>query len=242
MSLAPLPAQTARDAAANSSRLTARRCSSTRSATCLSTSRPSSSADNVIQRIGGEGTQNVDFRLIAATNRDLRNLVSNETFRLDFYYRISPIVLTLPPLRERLDDIPALVEKFLTEFASRHQLPIPEIEDDVYGFLTRQEWPGNIRQLRHEVARAVIFCKNNRLSVSDFQPSAFLPTGPAAAPITVKAEEMQLGNLQGTLDRVESDLIRKALVRCKGNKKKVAEELGISRSYLYKKLGVALPN
>lgn len=196
--------------------------------------------DSVIQRVGGEGTQSVDFRLIAATNRDLRNLVSNETFRLDFYYRISPIVLTLPPLRERLDDIPALVEKFLAEFASRHQLPIPEIEDNVFDFLSRQEWPGNIRQLRHEVARAVIFCKNNRLRVSDFQPSVFLPTAPVSAPIAVKLEEMQTGNLQGALDRVESDLIREALVRCKGNKKKVAEELGISRSYLYKKLGVTL--
>ena len=195
--------------------------------------------DNVIQRVGGEGTQSVDFRLIAATNRDLRNLVSNETFRLDFYYRISPIVLTLPPLRERLDDIPALVERFLAEFASRHQLPIPEIEDNVFDFLSRQEWPGNIRQLRHEVARAVIFCKNNRLRVSDFQPSVFLPTAQVSAPIAVKPE-VQTGNLQGALDRVESDLIREALLRCKGNKKKVAEELGISRSYLYKKLGVTL--
>ncbi|HWV55424.1 sigma-54 interaction domain-containing protein [Pseudorhodoplanes sp.] len=190
--------------------------------------------DRVIQRVGGEGTQEVDFRLIAATNRDLRNLVSNENFRLDFYYRISPIVLTVPPLRERLDDIPVLIEKFLTEFGSRHQLAIPEIDDDVYGYLARQEWPGNIRQLRHVVERAVIFCSDNRLRIADFQSPALMQAAPTAAP-----EQMQVGNLQGALDRVEGDIIRDALARHKGNKKKVAEELGISRSYLYKKLGVS---
>ena len=190
--------------------------------------------DRVIQRVGGEGTQEVDFRLIAATNRDLRNLVSNENFRLDFYYRISPIVLTVPPLRERLDDIPVLIEKFLTEFGSRHQLAIPEIDDDVYGYLAKQEWPGNIRQLRHVVERAVIFCSDNRLRIADFQSPASMQAAPTAAP-----EQMQVGNLQGALDRVEGDIIRDALARHKGNKKKVAEELGISRSYLYKKLGVS---
>ncbi|HWM83287.1 MAG TPA: sigma 54-interacting transcriptional regulator [Pseudolabrys sp.] len=190
--------------------------------------------DRVIQRVGGEGTQEVDFRLIAATNRDLRNLVSNENFRLDFYYRISPIVLTVPPLRERLDDIPVLIEKFLTEFGSRHQLAIPEIDDDVYGYLAKQEWPGNIRQLRHVVERAVIFCSDNRLRIADFQSPASMQAAPTAAP-----EQMQVGNLQGALDRVEGDIIRDALARHKGNKKKVAEELGISRSYLYKKIGVS---
>ncbi|MEI9806322.1 MAG: sigma 54-interacting transcriptional regulator [Pseudolabrys sp.] len=83
--------------------------------------------DRIVQRIGGETNRDVNFRLIAATNRDLQNLVSNERFRLDFYYRISPIVLTVPPLRDRLDDIPILLKKFLSEFGSRHQLAIPEV-------------------------------------------------------------------------------------------------------------------
>lgn len=196
--------------------------------------------DRVVQRVGGDGHREVDFRLIAATNRDLRNLVSNEQFRLDFYYRISPIVLNVPPLRERLDDIPILLQKFLSEFGSRHQLAIPEIDDEVFSYLAEQEWPGNIRQLRHEMERAVIFCSGNRLRVSDFRRPDFTPVS-AAAPVDVSAaaDVGKAGNLQYALSRVEDNLIREALVRYKGNKKRVAEELGISRSYLYKKLGVS---
>lgn len=196
--------------------------------------------DQMVQRVGGEGTRRVDFRLIAATNRDLRNLVSNESFRLDFYYRISPIVLTVPSLRERLADIPILIEKFLAEFGSRHQFAIPKVDEELYSFLSRQQWPGNIRQLRHAVERAVIFCKGNRLSVADFERADFPQANPAQSsdPIVVEPEHGKSG-LQDALDRVENNLIREALVRNKGNKKRVAEELGISRSYLYKKLGVS---
>src|SRR6185369_10634306 len=201
--------------------------------------------DRCVQRVGGEGQREVDFRLIAATNRNLQNLVSNERFRLDFYYRISPIVLTVPPLRERLDDIPILFQKFLSEFGSRHQLTIPEVDDDVYSYLAEQQWPGNIRQLRHEMERAVIFCGGNRVRVSDFKRADFAPVA-AAAPVVPEpapvAEGGKPGNLQSALAQVEDNLIREALARCKGNKKRVAEELGISRSYLYKKLGVSETN
>jgi transcriptional regulator with PAS, ATPase and Fis domain len=196
--------------------------------------------DRVVQRVGGEGHREVDFRLIAATNRDLQNLVSNERFRLDFYYRISPIVLNVPPLRERLDDIPILLQKFLSEFGSRHQWAVPDIDGEVYSYLAEQQWPGNIRQLRHEMERAVIFCSGNRLQVSDFRRSDFTHVSVTPPPDPVAtAEAGKGGNLQNALSRVEDNLIREALVRYKGNKKRVAEELGISRSYLYKKLGVS---
>ena len=201
--------------------------------------------DRLVQRVGGESDREVNFRLIAATNRDLQNLVSNDLFRLDFYYRISPIVLTVPPLRERLDDIPILLQKFLSEFSSRHQLAIPEIDDEVYSYLAKQSWPGNIRQLRHEMERAVIFCSGNRVRVSDFRrseltPSAtIVPTEDKSMAVTVETDSGTTPDLQTALSRIEDNLIREALVRCKGNKKRVAEELGISRSYLYKKLGVS---
>jgi DNA-binding NtrC family response regulator len=150
-------------------------------------------------------------------------------------------VLTVPPLRERLDDIPVLIGKFLAEFGSRHQLTIPDIDNDLYAFLSNRQWPGNIRQLRHEVERAVIFCKGNRLRTSDFQSSDFphINATPSIDPIMLKPEPTPIGDLQGALDSVETNIIREALLRYKGNKKKVAEELGISRSYLYKKLGVS---
>ncbi|MPZ58924.1 MAG: AAA domain-containing protein [Rhizobiales bacterium] len=195
--------------------------------------------DGLVQRVGGDTYREVDFRLIAATNRDLQNLVSNERFRLDFYYRISPIVLNVPPLHERLDDIPILLHKFLSEFGSRHQMAVPEIDEEVYSYLAEQQWPGNIRQLRHAMERAVIFRAGDRLRVADFRrfdPAEATPN----VPLEPKIGDMEKGsNLQNAIARVEDHLIREALVRCKGNKKRVAEELGISRSYLYKKLGVS---
>jgi transcriptional regulator with PAS, ATPase and Fis domain len=196
--------------------------------------------DHFIQRVGGDIPREVDFRLIAATNRDLKNLVANERFRLDFYYRVSPIILKVPPLRERLDDIPLLLEKFLHEFGSRHQRAIPKVDEEVYSFLSRQHWPGNIRQLRHELDRAVIFGDGARLRVADFQRADFGSTAdaPAAEPVVTAPQTGKAGDLQGTLARVEDDLIRETLARLKGNKKRAAEELGISRSYLYKKLSV----
>jgi transcriptional regulator with PAS, ATPase and Fis domain len=196
--------------------------------------------DKMVQRVGGEISREVDFRLIAATNRDLRELMAKQDFRLDFYYRISPIVLTVPPLRERLDDIPLLVEKFLSEFSTRQQRPVPEIDADVYPFLANQSWPGNIRQLRHALERAVIFLEGDRLGVADFHRSdIFMLQETTQAPPIYNVAAAEKQGLQAALDNLETKLIQDALTRYKGNKKRAAEELGISRSYLYKKLGVS---
>jgi transcriptional regulator with PAS, ATPase and Fis domain len=196
--------------------------------------------DKMVHRVGGEVGRKVDFRLIAATNRDLQNLMSKQDFRLDFYYRISPVVLKVPPLRERLDDIPLLVEMFLSEFSRRHQRAVPEVDSEVYPFLARQNWPGNIRQLRHAVERAIIFLEGNRLRIADFHRSddLLLQASTDTSMIFNPAETDKPG-LQMALDHLEGKLIRDALTRYKGNKKRAAEELGISRSYLYKKLGIS---
>jgi transcriptional regulator with PAS, ATPase and Fis domain len=192
--------------------------------------------DKIVQRVGGEDIREVDFRLIAATNRDLEALMSKQDFRLDFYYRISPIVLTVPPLRERLDDIPLLVEKFLADFSKRHQRPQPRVSEAVYAYLAEQSWPGNIRQLRHAIERAIIFCEGDELTVENFGGRDLLPSVTRQA-ITAKPAAADGGrDLHSTLDQVETKMIRDAMTRNKGNKKRVAKELGISRSYLYKKL------
>jgi transcriptional regulator with PAS, ATPase and Fis domain len=195
--------------------------------------------DKMVQRVGGEISREVDFRLIAATNRDLQHLMAKQDFRLDFYYRISPIMLTVPSLRDRLDDIPLLVEKFLSEFSARQQRPVPEVEPDVYPFLATQNWPGNIRQLRHAVERAVIFLEGNRLSVADFQRTdVFTLQDAPQVSLAFNLAESEKQGLQAALGQLETKLIQDALTRYKGNKKRAAEELGISRSYLYKRLGV----
>lgn len=195
--------------------------------------------DKTVQRIGGEAIREVDFRLIAATNRDLEALMSKQEFRLDFYYRISPITLTVPPLRHRLEDLPLLVQHFLKEFSNRHQRPTPTVDEAVYEYLGEQSWPGNIRQLRHAVERAVIFCESDELTVDNFARRELMPTVVSPAALNRDKAGGDRQNLNSMLDQVETKMIREALARNKGNKKRVAEELGISRSYLYKKLGIS---
>ena len=192
--------------------------------------------DRIVERVGGDKPRQLDFRLISATNRDLQSSVEAGTFRLDLFYRISPIVITLPPLRERIEDIPLLASKFLENIAYRHARPTPSIDKDALTALMERPWPGNIRQLQHEIERAFAFCDGTTIMVHDLteakteqQIGAQLTTFDAVPPTTNEG-------LRTMLDKVETKGIREALARHKGNKKRAAESLGISRSYLYRKL------
>lgn len=192
--------------------------------------------DRIVERVGGDKPRQLDFRLISATNRDLQSSVEAGTFRLDLFYRISPIVITLPPLRERIEDIPLLASKFLENIAYRHARPTPSIDKDALTALMERPWPGNIRQLQHEIERAFAFCDGTTIMVHDLteakteqQIGAQLTTFDAVPPTTNEG-------LRTMLDKVETKGIREALARHKGNKKRTAESLGISRSYLYRKL------
>ena len=113
--------------------------------------------DRIVERVGGDRARTVDFRLVSATNQDLQSMVERGAFRLDLFYRISPIVIELPPLRERLDDIPLLVAKFFQDFAYRHARPVSGISPEALAELAERPWPGNIRQLQHEIERALVF-------------------------------------------------------------------------------------
>lgn len=187
--------------------------------------------DGTFERVGGDQQRHSDFRLIAATNRDLGQMIAEERFRLDLYYRISGVTLRIPPLRERLEDIPALVQHFVGSFVRRLGGPITEIDPKVYWHLQQRSWPGNIRQLLHEVERAMIFCEDSTLTVDDFR-STDLPQATATNEMKVDQNE----TLKEALERVELAAISEAMRKYQGNKKKVAEVLGISRSYLYKRL------
>ena len=186
--------------------------------------------DRMIERIGSDKPQQVDFRLVTATNRDLQQLVSEGKFRLDLYYRISPITIEVPPLKRRLEDIPSLVAHFVADFSARHRRPAPEVTECALAWLMEQSWPGNVRQLRHEVERAVVFAEDNRITAESFAPRSNGFSRPVPDAGEARTLREQLG-------RIETDLVRKALRRHNGNKKRVAQELGISRSYLYKVLG-----
>ena len=126
--------------------------------------------DKRFERVGGEQQRQSDFRLISATNRDLPELTRTGRFRLDLFYRISTVVLRMPPLRERLGDIRPIVDDFL-----RAQGRMRKVRDHVYGFLADQSWPGNVRQLLHEVEKATIFAESDELCQSDFRIDSMEP-------------------------------------------------------------------
>lgn len=194
--------------------------------------------DGHFERIGGDRSRHSDFRLISASNRDFKDMIGKGDFRLDLFYRISAVTLRLPPLRERLEDIPELADTFLEAFAQRHAAPKKAVSDSALRFLESRAWPGNVRQLQHAIERAAIFCDGSVLSVEDFGSlegaDQALGAGDArVVPLTVGKTRTDIREAR---ERVESELIIEAMKRTGGNKKRVAEQLGISRSYLYKRL------
>ena len=188
--------------------------------------------DHIVERIGGDKPNHVDFRLVSATNRDLEEFVEQGRFRLDLFYRISPICIPMPSLSERLEDIPLLVDHFLSELSSRYQRPKPQVDEALFDFLMDKPWPGNIRELRHVIERAFVLCERGRLRPDDFRS---LPAQQPASPLKLEVQK-GTGTLRDTLEQVERNLIAETLSRLGGNKKRTAEHLGISRSYLYKKI------
>jgi transcriptional regulator with PAS, ATPase and Fis domain len=189
--------------------------------------------DGIFERVGGSKPLHSDFRLICASNRKFQQMISAGEFRLDLYYRISGVTIRMPSLRERLEDIPQLVRLFLEAFAARHRTTVKDVDEAVFALLREQPWPGNVRQLLHEVERAAIFSETSRVGVEDFRRrETMMPleretvAESAASPRTVR----------DAVDALEQTMIRNAMARHGGNKSKVAEELGISRAYLYKRL------
>jgi transcriptional regulator with PAS, ATPase and Fis domain len=195
--------------------------------------------DHMVERVGGDRPYQVDFRLISATNCDLRRLVAEGKFRLDLFYRISAIVIEVPPLRMRISDIPELAQHFLRDIASRHARPAPELTPDALSYLMEQRWPGNVRQLRHELERAFAFAENGRIEaniLAQYGDADQVPGIVASKSSPSIAVSQEPTTMQQAVSQLESEVVRQAMARHKGNKKRVASELGISRSYLYKVL------
>jgi transcriptional regulator with PAS, ATPase and Fis domain len=201
--------------------------------------------DGTFQRVGGNDVRRSNFRLISASNRNFEAMIAEGSFRLDLFYRIGGVTIRLPSLRERLEDIPLLAELALTQFAERHGQRPKKLSSEAIAFLQGQRWPGNVRQLMHLVERAAIFSEADVIEPSDFgvidvepdevmQPPIVDP-GDGAVPsgVATSREPMKVSSAVG---QVEERLIRQAMVKLHGNKKRVAAELGISRSYLYKRL------
>ncbi|MFT3816623.1 MAG: sigma 54-interacting transcriptional regulator [Rubrivivax sp.] len=204
--------------------------------------------DGSFQRVGGNELRYSNFRLISASNRNFQAMIAEGSFRLDLFYRIGGVTIRLPSLRERLEDVPQLAELTLARFAERHGQRPKQLSADALDFLRAQAWPGNVRQLIHVVERAAIFCETEVIEPADFglvesDPLDALPADlkpdpvrPAAVPAPDERAPAAPMRVSSAVEQVEEQLIREAMDRFQGNKKRVASELGISRSYLYKRL------
>ena len=174
------------------------------------------------ERLGSTRPIQVDVRVIAATNRNLGEAVRAGTFREDLYYRLNVITLSLPPLRERREDIPLLVHHFVRKHGRALGLPGKQVAVELMARLERYHWPGNVRELEHTVERAVLLAEGDTVRSADL---SLRGGGDGAARI----EQM-------SLEEVERLLIQKALARFDGNVSSAAKALGLSRSALYRRL------
>jgi len=177
-----------------------------------------------IRRLGGSQTVTVDVRFLAATNKDLGELMARGLFREDLYYRLNAAVLSLPPLRERRDDIALLADFFLRKVAREAGKRVERIAPEALALLTAYPWPGNVRELEHAIERAVILTQNPTLLPADLPPELQAPPGGRPAPAAPVLP----------LREVERRHLLFALERAQGNRKRAAEWLGITRRTLYR--------
>jgi len=191
--------------------------------------------EKTFEPVGGATSKQVDVRIIAATNLDLRREIERGRFLGDLLYRIEVINIQVPPLRDRREDIYAMVQHFIKRYARQYKKPITGIEPDAMEVLARYQWPGNIRELKNYVARGVILSKKEKLATVDL-PGALLQ-GMDHSPLTGNKEaDGETVGKGPTIRDMERDLIRTTLEKCNGNKSRTAHSLGISRKTLYEKL------
>jgi DNA-binding NtrC family response regulator len=173
--------------------------------------------------LGSERSQQVDVRVIAATNRDLRQMVADGTFQEDLYYRLNVIPIGIPPLRDRREDIPVLVEHFVRKHQQRTGKRIDRIDDGVAATLVDYEWPGNVRELENTIERAVVLSTNGVVSAASVSVHGVAPAQSSALPSL---------KLHTNIEWVEQETIRRALENAGGVKKDAADLMGISQRAL----------
>jgi len=181
------------------------------------------------ERVGGEETVRIDVRVIAATHRNLKEEVAAGRFREDLYYRLHIVPINLPPLRQRLEDLPVLIQHFLQDLGRELRKPDLKIEPPALEMIKNYHWPGNVRELENVLERAAVLCENERITVADLPPL-----------VKDRCAVFQLPNenldLNQTLEEVERALIERAMSRAHGVKAEAARLLGIKATTLLYKL------
>ncbi|MEW6715858.1 MAG: sigma-54 dependent transcriptional regulator, partial [Nitrospirota bacterium] len=187
-----------------------------------------------IERVGGTKPIKVDIRIIAASNKNLEASVAEKTFREDLYYRLSVFPLTIPPLRERREDIPALVEHFIAKYSLEMNIPQKSISHDAIDLLKSYSWKGNVRELENVIERALILCDGDTITEKELRlnPSGYVESGLEAVPLDGTLDD----SAKAALRIAESKRIRKALEDTGGNKSRAAELLKVSYKTLLTKI------
>jgi two-component system NtrC family response regulator/two-component system nitrogen regulation response regulator GlnG len=208
-----------------------------------------------VERLGGAGPIPVDVRIIAATNRDLEQAVAKGAFREDLYYRLKVVTMTLPPLRERREDIPLLAKHFLCRFSREAGVPDPGLTPQALAFLTGHDWPGNVRELANVLQKNLIFNRGGPITADDLQQAAGVTPPVAAAGSATPAsgpggdgspqeflrrfvrQELVAarddeGVFESLMDRFGAVVIAEALAMTGGNRTRAARLLGLSRPTL----------
>lgn len=184
--------------------------------------------ERTVERLGSNVPRPVDVRVICATNRNLEQMVREGTFREDLYFRISVVRIQMPPLRERVEDVPLLAEFFLRSFAKVHKKPQRGMTPGFLSALSRHAWPGNVRELQNVIERSVVLANGHeRLGVDDLPPEL--------QGLSI-SDELPKGSFHDAVRGFKRELVRSALAKHHGNKLKAAKELGISRCYLHRLL------
>ncbi|MBA2459820.1 MAG: sigma-54-dependent Fis family transcriptional regulator, partial [Gemmatimonadales bacterium] len=201
--------------------------------------------ERTVRRVGGIRDRRIDVRILAATNRDLERETERERFRRDLYFRLAVILLHLPPLRERGDDILFLADHFLSRFAAKYGKSVSRIDGAARELLRSYPWPGNVRELSHVIERAVLWSRGTVLDAEHLSLNT-----PALAPFDVAPAHTAAPPGGGQpalpppgldLERWERSLIEQALLESDGNQTRAAQRLGISRDtlrYRLKKFGL----
>ena len=208
--------------------------------------------EHEFERVGDTRTIEVDCRIVAATNRDLQDEIDAGSFREDLYYRLNVVPIFLPPLRERPEDIPELVDHFVKVYAEKNGKPVPRPTAEALGYLTTYWWPGNVRELQNYIERAIVLAAGEVLDADLFPPHVR-----GLAPVRIGrrkqssleslcSELVTLGITEAPEDSadlhervvslVEKELIRQVLRSCQGVQTKAAARLGINRNTLHKKI------
>ena len=184
--------------------------------------------ERTFERVGSNKTLTADVRLIAATNKDLAEQVKKGAFREDLYFRLNVVAIRLPPLRERVADIPKLAQAFLQEFSQEINKALKGFTPDAMDLMLRYSWPGNVRELRTAVEHAVVLCRGERLGARDLPPALRQPAAQRESPA--------IGASSLAVEEAEKELIIRALKQSDGSRTLAAKKLDISRRTLYRKL------